>query len=75
MIQGYAAIRLPVGILYGRGDRILDPREQGEALAGKVAGAELTLVDGGHMLPVTMPQRCAQFIHETAARALRFSLQ
>jgi pimeloyl-ACP methyl ester carboxylesterase len=68
MVQGYGAMRLPVRILYGRGDRILDPREQGEALAGKVPGAELTLVDGGHMLPITMPERCAQFIEEVAAR-------
>jgi pimeloyl-ACP methyl ester carboxylesterase len=77
MIQGYGAMRLPVYILYGRGDRILDPQIQGAALAGALPGAELTLVDGGHMLPVTMPQRCAQFIHESAARptrALRLSL-
>jgi pimeloyl-ACP methyl ester carboxylesterase len=69
MMQGYGAMRLPVKILYGRGDRILDPREQGEALAGTLLGAELALVDGGHMLPITMPQRCAQFIDEVAARA------
>jgi pimeloyl-ACP methyl ester carboxylesterase len=68
MIQGYGAMRLPVSILYGRGDRILDPRTQGEALARALPGAELTLVDGGHMLPITMPERCAQFIHESAAR-------
>jgi len=68
MIQRYPAMRLPVSILYGRGDRILDPRTQGEALARALPGAELTLVDGGHMLPVTMPERCAQFIHEAAAR-------
>jgi pimeloyl-ACP methyl ester carboxylesterase len=69
MIQDYGAMRLPVSILYGRGDRILDPQIQGGALAGALPGAELTLVDGGHMLPVTMPERCAQFIHEVAARA------
>lgn len=69
MIRGYGAMRLPVRILYGRGDRILNPREQGEALAGKVPGAELTLVDGGHMLPITMPERCAQFIDQAAVRA------
>lgn len=68
MIQGYGAMRLPVNILYGRGDRILDPQIQGEALARALPGAELTLVDGGHMLPITMPERCAQFIHEAASR-------
>jgi pimeloyl-ACP methyl ester carboxylesterase len=69
MIQGYGAMQLPVRILYGRGDRILDPREQGETLAKALPGAELALVDGGHMLPITMPERCAQFIDELAARA------
>jgi pimeloyl-ACP methyl ester carboxylesterase len=68
MVQGYGAMRLPVSILYGRGDRILDPHEQGGALAAKLSGAELTLVDGGHMLPITTPERCAQFIREAAAR-------
>jgi fermentation-respiration switch protein FrsA (DUF1100 family) len=69
MIQRYGAMRLPVGILYGRSDRILDPREQGETLAKALPGAELTLVDGGHMLPITMPERCAQFIDQVAVRA------
>jgi pimeloyl-ACP methyl ester carboxylesterase len=68
MVERYGAMRLPVSILYGRGDRILDPRTHGEALQGKVPGAELTLVDGGHMLPITMTERCAQFIREAAAR-------
>jgi pimeloyl-ACP methyl ester carboxylesterase len=69
MIQGYGAMQLPVRILYGRGDRILDPQTQGEALARALPGAELSLVDGGHMLPITMSERCAQFIHEVAASA------
>jgi pimeloyl-ACP methyl ester carboxylesterase len=62
-------MRLPVRILYGRGDRILDPRAQGEALARALPGAELTLVDGGHMLPITMPEQCARFIDEAALGA------
>ena len=69
MAQRYGNMRLPVSILYGRGDRILNPREQGETLAAKVPGAMLTLVDGGHMLPITAPERTAQFIREAAARA------
>jgi pimeloyl-ACP methyl ester carboxylesterase len=69
MVQCYAAMRLPVSVLYGRGDRILDPLEQGEALAAKLPGTELTLVDGGHMLPITAPGRTVQFIRQAAARA------
>jgi pimeloyl-ACP methyl ester carboxylesterase len=68
IVQRYGAMRLPVSILYGRGDRILNPLEQGEALASKLPGAELTLVDGGHMLPITAPERTAQFIRQAAAR-------
>jgi pimeloyl-ACP methyl ester carboxylesterase len=68
MVQRYGEMRLPVSVLYGRGDRILDPLEQGEALASKLPGAELTLIDGGHMLPISSPQRTAQFIRDTAAR-------
>ncbi len=71
MVQGYRTMRLPVSILYGRSDRILDPSGQGETLAAELPGAELTLVDGGHMLPVTAPKRTAQFIREAAARVLR----
>ena len=65
----YGAMRLPVSVLFGRGDRILSPRDQGEALVAEIPGAELTLVDGGHMLPVTTPERTAQFIREAASRA------
>jgi pimeloyl-ACP methyl ester carboxylesterase len=72
MTQRYATMQLPVRIVYGRGDRILNPREQGEALAAKLPGAKLTLIDGGHMLPVTAPAVVAQFIREAAA-AMRSS--
>jgi pimeloyl-ACP methyl ester carboxylesterase len=67
MTQRYATMRLPVSIIYGRDDRILNPREQGEALAAKLPGAKFTLIDGGHMLPVTAPGVIAQFIREAAA--------
>jgi pimeloyl-ACP methyl ester carboxylesterase len=67
MTQRYATMRLPVSIVYGRDDRILNPREQGEALAAKLPGARLTLIDGGHMLPITAPGVIAQFVREAAA--------
>jgi pimeloyl-ACP methyl ester carboxylesterase len=65
----YSALAVPVGVLYGRQDRILDWRRNGAGLAALVPGAELELVDGGHMLPVTLPQRCAEFIAAQATRA------
>jgi pimeloyl-ACP methyl ester carboxylesterase len=49
----YPEIRLPVAILYGRGDALLDPALHGGTTAEAIPGASLTLVEGGHMLPVT----------------------
>jgi pimeloyl-ACP methyl ester carboxylesterase len=69
MMRLYATMQLPVSIFYGRADRILDPQTQGEALAAKLPGAELLLLDGGHMLPITAPDRTAEFIRQAAARA------
>ncbi|MGI4718047.1 MAG: alpha/beta fold hydrolase [Janthinobacterium lividum] len=68
-----AALGIPVHVLFGRDDRILDWRANGQALADKVPGSRLELVDGGHMLPVTQPERTARFVEEAAAtrQALR----
>lgn len=73
IIQRYAAMQLPVSIIYGRGDGILSPRDQGEALAAKLPAAQLTLIEGGHMLPLTQPDRIAQFIREAATLVARES--
>jgi pimeloyl-ACP methyl ester carboxylesterase len=59
--------RVPIHILYGRGDRILNPKFQGESFVAAVPHARLTLIEGGHMLPVTQPARCAAFIREVLA--------
>ena len=65
----YAAIDCPVGILYGTGDRLLDHRFHGEALAGKIAGATIELIpDAGHMPPLILPDRTAAFIEGVARR-------
>lgn len=67
----YAELGLPVSVLFGRDDRILDWRSNGQALVDKVRGAELTLIDGGHMLPVSHADVSARFIAAAAARAMR----
>ena len=59
----------PVHVLYGCGDRVLDHRVQGEGFVERVPAARLELVDGGHMLPVTQPERCAAFIRSAAGIA------
>jgi pimeloyl-ACP methyl ester carboxylesterase len=68
MAGRYPSMRVPVGVLYGRDDRILDPVAQGRALVDALPGARLELVDGGHMLPMTAPDVAARFIEDTAAR-------
>jgi len=70
MVRGYGSMKLPVDILFGIDDRILEPRAQGQALAAELPGAQLTLVQGGHMLLITAPERTARFIRDAAARAL-----
>ena len=51
----YAEMRVPVAILYGRSDAVLDPKLNGERTAVEIPGAMIELIDGGHMLPVTHP--------------------
>jgi pimeloyl-ACP methyl ester carboxylesterase len=59
----------PVGILFGTGDRILDPEAQGKALAAKVPGADLELIEGeDHMVPICSADRAAEFIARMAQR-------
>jgi len=67
--ERYQELGIPVAVLYGKDDRILDWRANGRALADKVPGARLELVAGGHMLPVTQPEVCAAFIEGVAQAA------
>lgn len=53
LVSRYGEMRLPVAILYGRQDNVLDPERNGTKTAAEIPGAALELIDGGHMLPVT----------------------
>jgi pimeloyl-ACP methyl ester carboxylesterase len=64
----YATLQVPVDVLYGRQDQVLDYRQHGEALKQKVPHAILTLIDGGHMLPVTMPAVTATWLLSVAGK-------
>jgi pimeloyl-ACP methyl ester carboxylesterase len=64
----YAELTLPVSILFGREDNLLDWRHDGEQTAAALLRGELELVDGGHMLPVTQPELTARFVEAAAAR-------
>jgi pimeloyl-ACP methyl ester carboxylesterase len=67
--ERYGAITLPVRVLYGRGDRVLDWQAQGQALKDKLPAADLRVIDGGHMIPVTAAAATAAWLEE-AARAV-----
>ncbi|MFI4940065.1 MAG: alpha/beta fold hydrolase [Burkholderiales bacterium] len=67
--SAYAAMKVPVHVLYGTKDRILSHHANGEDFVDRLPGTQLTLVDGGHMLPITQPQATADFIHGAASFA------
>ncbi len=58
----YANMKTPVHVLFAHEDRILDCKQNGEDLPSRIPGAQITLVSGGHMLPVTQVEQCIQFI-------------
>ena len=69
LVSHYGAMRIPVSILYGEGDQLLDYRLHGETTAGQIEGARLEVVPGGHMLPFTQPEMTARWIRAAAARS------
>jgi len=66
--QRYGSIAIPFGMLYGRGDRILDYRLDGEGVKAQCPALDLRLIEGGHMLPLTQPDPCEKLIRDIAAR-------
>ncbi len=67
MESRYSTLQMPVDVLYGRQDQILDYRLHGEALMQKIPYATLKLVDGGgHMLPVTVPALTTEWLLSVA---------
>ena len=62
-------LTMPVGVLYAEADEILDPKLHGEKFA-ELSGADLKLLPNrGHMIPLTAPDDCADFIREMAAKS------
>ncbi|MCW2282475.1 pimeloyl-ACP methyl ester carboxylesterase [Rhodoblastus acidophilus] len=68
MRERYGSISHPVSILFGAGDRLLDPKAQGEAFCALAPTADLKVIDGGHCLPMTQPKHCETFIRAALAR-------
>jgi pimeloyl-ACP methyl ester carboxylesterase len=69
MMKRYGRLTIPLGMLFAKGDRILDYRIQGEAMKQQCPALDLVLLDGhGHMLPLTAPEVTAELIRRVAAR-------
>jgi pimeloyl-ACP methyl ester carboxylesterase len=71
LVARYGELTLPVSILYGHQDAILDPDRHGTLTAGQIAGAHLERVAGGHMLPLTQPDLTATFLRDADRRISR----
>ncbi len=67
MMTRYPRLQVPVRILFGREDRILNPALHGECLLHELPNARLDLVEGGHMLPVTRPEVVASWVRDSFA--------
>lgn len=67
MAGQYDSLKVPVRILYGAQDRILEADLHGQALVAKFPHIGLEVIAGGHMLPITHAQDCARFIRDTDA--------
>lgn len=68
MVERYPSLKMPISILYGTSDAILNHEAHGVAMQAKVPNLHLELVEGGHMLPVTAPDITAAFIKRAAHR-------
>ena len=60
-------LKMPIGVLYGAEDNILDPALHGKAFSEKTGATYAELPDRGHMIPLTAPKDCADFIRKVAA--------
>jgi pimeloyl-ACP methyl ester carboxylesterase len=69
MMKRYGGLAIPLGMLFAKGDLILDYRRHGEAMKQQCPALDLVLLDQhGHMLPVTAPDATADLIRRVAAR-------
>jgi pimeloyl-ACP methyl ester carboxylesterase len=71
LAPAYPTLDLPVAILAGEGDRIVDTDEHARRLAAELPGASLTVLPGqGHMLHYAEPDAVTAAIDEVIARGL-----
>jgi pimeloyl-ACP methyl ester carboxylesterase len=68
-VSRYSSLDKPIGILFGTADQLLDYRKHGQAMQLSCPALDLELIEAGHMLPMTAPDRCAALVRRIAARA------
>ncbi len=69
MQERYRHLTIPIGMLFGTGDRLLDHVKHGKALAAKIAELDLELIEGGgHMVPISSADRAVALIKRVAQR-------
>jgi len=65
----YHQLKVPVGVLFGTADRLLDVAKHGATMTAKVSELDLELIEGaGHMILISEPDRAAAFIKRMAQR-------
>jgi pimeloyl-ACP methyl ester carboxylesterase len=65
LVSRYPQLKLPISVLFGTEDAILDYKVFGEGFIEQVPHAKLTLIEGaGHMLPVTQPDKTAAWLRD-----------
>jgi pimeloyl-ACP methyl ester carboxylesterase len=69
MVKRYPKLSLPIGLIFGARDKVLVFQKHGQALASKVPGLKLQVVEGrGHMLPITAVDRVVALVEQIAKR-------
>lgn len=68
LMATYPSISYPVGMLYGRGDQLLDYKLDGEGMKAVCPQLDLRVIEGGHMLPLTAPDASEKLIRDIAGR-------
>jgi len=69
MTPRYPSLTIPVEVIFGRQDPILDYRAHGERLVAALPNATLHLIEGGHMIPVTASDQIATLVQQAAEHA------
>jgi pimeloyl-ACP methyl ester carboxylesterase len=71
MTPRYPSLTIPVDVIFGRQDPILDYQAHGERLVAALPNATLHLIDGGHMIPITAADQLVNSIRQAAGLAQR----